>query len=454
MSSDQRKLPFKELPNLWNYLYPLFQDHPDPQQMATQFLHTATHYHPGKKALYVHIPFCDTICTFCPFIRSTNYADKLQPYVDALIQELKMVAATPYAQRFELNSIYFGGGTPSVLSPQMIEDLCTTINENFKLAADIEWSFEVEAKSGTEEKLRVMAANGVNRISFGVQTFDPEYRKIFNLTATMDDIQRTRDLADKYFKAFNMDLLYQLPGQTLERLQQDLDATIRLGTTSVDAYPLEYLVTSKGFLNMMKQDKIAMPPNANDKLVLQQFVTEHLLKNGYEQNYIYTFTRKNAVHNRFQFGESIYGNYEDEYIGCGQAAASSLCGVSYGNHVETKNYIEAVEAGLHPVQRGFEYHAKERGLIYLPKTMRMDLAYLNSLELDDSYHQKIQRFVDLGLLEKTDRELALTEEGKIWYMHMMIELLPADQRVIYEGYVERVKADRQWFENTELIEIE
>lgn len=440
---------------MWNYLYP-FQGEgalTDAEQRAHKFLTATQAQQNGKKALYVHIPFCDTICTFCPFIRSTHYQDKLQPYVDALAKELQMVGNTEYIKGFELSSIYFGGGTPSVLSPEQIEQLGNVINANFRLAADCEWSFEVEAKSATEDKFKAMAAIGVNRISFGVQTFDPAYRKMFNLTASSEEIQRTRDLGEKYFKAHNMDLLYQLPGQTLEQLEQDLYHAKQLATTSVDAYPLEYLVTSKGFLNMIKSGKIEMPPNAVDKVALQQFAVDYLRTNGYDQTYVYTFTRQDAAYKSFKFGETIYGRYEDEYIGCGLSAASSLSGLAHNNHVELDAYVAAINEGKLPIRTAHEYHAKERALIFFPKVMRISTEYLNTLGLDPFYFETLTRFETMGLITRDGSDLVMTEEGKKWYLNMMIDLIPAEQRVYYDRYVDRTQQDRQWFEDSNLISL-
>lgn len=452
MANDQS---YKKLPKMWNYLYPFQGDGStkDAESRARTFLTTRQAKPEGVKSLYVHIPFCDTICTFCPFIRSTNYQDKLQPYVDALAKELQMVGSTEYMKGYQLDAIYFGGGTPSVLSPQQIEQLGRVIHANFRLTHDCEWSFEVEAKSATEDKFQAMAAVGVNRISFGVQTFDPDYRKMFNLTSTRDEIQRTRDLGEKYFKAHNMDLLYQLPGQTLELLEQDLYHAKQLATSSIDIYPLEYLVTSKGFLNMIKSGKLEMPPSAPDKVALQQFAFDYLRQNGYEQTFVYTFTRQEVAYKKFKFGETIYGRYEDEYIGCGLSASSSLTGMSHSNHFELDAYLKAINEGNLPIRTAFEYHAKERALIFFPKVMRLSTDYLNSLGLDPFYHETLTRFETMGLVARDGQDLVLTEEGKRWYLNMMIDLIPDHQRVYYERYVERMEQDRQFFEETDLIEL-
>jgi anaerobilin synthase len=443
--------PFAKLPKMWIYLYPYLQgglEHSE--ETVRRFLQQENVHRPGKKALYVHIPFCDTICTFCPFVRSTNYHDKLQPYVDALQKELQTLATTPYVQQFELDAIFFGGGTPSVLSPQMIETLCTTIRDNFKIADDCEWSFEVEAKSASEDKLKAMAANGVNRISFGVQTLDPHFRKMFNLTASYEEIQRTRDLGEKYFKAFNMDLLYQLPGQSLADVEDDLKRAFALNTTSIDAYPLDYMITSKGFLNSIKNGKIALPPNANDKLVQQEFVTDYMLQNGFEQAFIYTFIRKQAAHNRFVFGETLYGQFEDEFIAAGQSGVSYLCGVAYRNMENTADYIKAVEERGLSVEHANEYTAKEKGLIYLPKRMRMSLHDLHRQDLEPHFHDKVATYLEAGLLRQENEELVLTELGKKWYMNMMIDLMPSGQRDLYDRVVGRLDEERQFLNSQQL----
>ncbi|WP_157721922.1 coproporphyrinogen-III oxidase family protein [Tumebacillus avium] len=445
-----KELPFSSLPKMWVYLYPYLSRGELTVEHVHQFLQQAAPNR-GKKTLYMHVPFCDTICTFCPFVRSTNYADKLQPYVDALVKELKTIAATPRMQGVALDAIFVGGGTPSVLSPQQIHLIGETIHSNFKLKEDYEWTFEVEAKSATEDKLKAMHEVGVNRMSFGVQTFNPKFRKMFNLTASHDEIKRTRELAGKYFKGFNMDLLYQLPGQTMEEIVQDLQHAVELNTTSIDAYPLDYTITSKGFLQSIKNERLPKPPNAYEKVAQQELVTNFLVEHGYSQEFIYTFIRQDAEHRRFVFGETLYGHYEDECIGAGLSAFSYQAGMVYRNFDTVEEYIRAVDANGLAADIVNEYHAKEKGLIYFPKRMSIDTDDIDRQELDVRFYQLLDEFEAKGLIVREGNKLKLTREGQPWYMNMMIEMLPERTRNLHETISSRLNERADFTFDDELI---
>ncbi|WP_157729594.1 coproporphyrinogen-III oxidase family protein [Tumebacillus algifaecis] len=448
--SGAKELPFHALPKMWVYLYPYLKRSDLSVEHVRQFLQTPAPQR-GKKTLYMHIPFCDTICTFCPFVRSTNYQDKLQPYVDALIKELKLIASTPRIQGVALDAIFVGGGTPSVLSAEQIHMIGETVHSHFKLKNGFEWTFEVEAKSATEDKLKAMHEQGVNRISFGVQTFDPKFRKMFNLTASHDEIKRTRELAGKYFKGFNMDLLYQLPGQTWEEIQADLQHALELNTTSIDAYPLDYTITSKGFLQSIKNERIPKPPNAYEKVAQQEAVTQFLVEHGYKQEFIYTFIRQDAEHKRFMFGETLYGHYEDECIGAGLSAFSYQAGMVYRNFDTVENYLRAVEENGLSVEIVNDYHAREKGLIYFPKRMSIDLDDIDRHELDARYYELLDQFEAKGLIKREGNRLLLTREGQPWYMNMMIEMLPERTREVHDRISSQLNERADFTFDDELI---
>ncbi len=447
---DKKELPFVSLPKMWIYLYPYLQRTELSVNDVRKFLQQPAPER-GKKTLYMHVPFCDTICTFCPFVRSTNYQDKLQPYVDALIKELKAIAGTPRIQGVALDAIFVGGGTPSVLSPDQIHQIGETIHRHFKLKPGFEWTFEVEAKSATEDKLKAMAENGVNRISFGVQTFNPKFRKLFNLTASHDEIKRTRELAGKYFKGFNMDLLYQLPGQTVDEIHEDLQHAVELNTTSIDAYPLDYTITSKWFLQQIKKDRIPKPPNAHEKVEQQEAVTRFLVEHGYKQEFIYTFIRQDAEHRRFVFGETLYGHYEDECIGAGLSAFSYQAGMAYRNFDTVEQYIRAVETNGLSVDVANEYHAREKGLIYFPKRMVIDIEDIDRLGLDAHYYQLLDQFEAKGLIVREGNQIRLTREGQPWYMNMMVEMLPDRTRNLHERIASTLNERADFTFDEELI---
>ena len=143
----------------------------------------------GSRALYVHIPFCETICTFCPFVRTATQEDGLvQAYVDALVQEIESKADIGRVAAAPIGAVFFGGGTPSYLSPQQILQVGNALRRCFDLSHCREFSFELEVKSASWDRLEALKQIGVTHARFGAQTFSTRYRSLFNLTATVDRV--------------------------------------------------------------------------------------------------------------------------------------------------------------------------------------------------------------------------------------------------------------------------
>ncbi|WP_078576456.1 coproporphyrinogen-III oxidase family protein [Salipaludibacillus agaradhaerens] len=451
-----KQIPYNEIPQLWNFFYPIAGAVNQSQEIAEnitkmQLSRTADN-NDGLNSLYLHIPFCDTICTFCPFIKTTNYADTLEPYLDALIEEIKMVSSMPRIKSKKIDAIYIGGGTPSVLKPDQIKRLGEAITHSFVLANDYEWTFECAALTATEDRIKAMAEIGVNRGSFGVQTFNQKYKKMFNLQWTMDHIQSARDLMMSYFNACNMDLLYHLPGQTHEELMEDVDHAIALGTSSIDVYPLEYLATSNSFLRKIINKQLENPPTPIEKIKQNKLIYNKLNDSGYFQNYVYTFTKKEAKYKRFKFSETIYGTYEDEFIALGVGGRSTIKGLAYDNIADIKTYIATVNQGKQPVARAIDYHAYERGLIFFPKKMRISRQDLRKYGLDKTYKQKFEELEEKQLIIQDEDQIVLTDEGKIWFANIMVDLFPEDQRKKLNQVIGNIQEAKEWYEESKVLE--
>jgi len=440
---------YSEIPIFWNYLYPFLGN--ESGQLAEERLHTflfsgEKEFRKGKNALYLHIPFCETICSFCPFIKSTNYEPIIEEYIDCMIREMETVAASPALQGLEINTVFVGGGTPSVLPPKLIEKLCTAVKKNFKLAQDYEWTFECEAKTATEERIAAMAEGGANRSSFGVQTLNEKYRKMFNLTASRSEIERTVENLKKYFTRFNADLLYQLPGQTFQELLHDLKEMMALGTTSIDAYQLEYIVCSRGWLQKINNGQIAKPPLPADKVRYTYAIYDHLRQNGWTQKYIYTFMAPGHADKRFIYGEVITGGYEDQLIGFGTGAYTYMQGMTWVNHGDTKQYINRVKEGQLPVARSRNYHAYERKLIFFPKSFEISKAYMRSLPIEEEMWSKLEDLRKRGILMETEEKYILTEDAKPWYPSIMLDLIPERERPYLKQVEAALQKEANWYE--------
>src|ERR1700704_4445726 len=178
-----RQLPF------FNWYYP-FDLHPANElNPVLPFLEFERHP-PQRCAVYLHVPFCDTICSFCPFTRGKYDRDRdIESYVEALVGEIELKRTL--IGRPTVDVIFVGGGTPSVLSPAQIEVLGEAIHTHLDTTNLVEFTFELEVKSVTREKLEAMRRIGVNRISFGAQTFSTRHRELFSLDATLGQIRET-----------------------------------------------------------------------------------------------------------------------------------------------------------------------------------------------------------------------------------------------------------------------
>jgi len=229
---DQPLIKFNHQLPVFNWHYPFVRDDDFAEDRRAPYLSFKNTQAP-RRAVYIHIPFCETICNFCPFDRGRyeSHSD-VDEYVRALLDEIDL--KKDFLGRPQVDAIFVGGGTPSILHPHQIELLGKAISRNFDLRVLKEFSFEVEVKSATREKLQTMRDIGTNRISFGAQTFSEEYRRLLNLDASTKQISDTAAIANSLFPYTNVDLLYGMAGQEIEQLNEDLTAALDLQTTTID----------------------------------------------------------------------------------------------------------------------------------------------------------------------------------------------------------------------------
>lgn len=296
-----------------------------------------------------------------------------------------------------------------------------------------------------------MVEGGANRGSFGVQTLNEKYRKMFNLTATFDQIHQTVNSMKKHFDLYNLDLLYQLPGQTEEELKQDINLAMELGTTSIDFYPLEYIACSKGWLRKITSGKIPYPPLSMDKINYNDIVYKHLKKNGWHQKYVYTFMAPEYSDARFKYGEVIYGGYEDQCIGLGTGAITYMQGITWANDGNTESYIQSIQNSELPIVRSRNYHAYDRKFVFFPKTMEIEKSYLESIPQNREIYNKLDILIGKGLVQEENGKYILMEKARPWYPSILVDLIPESERNYYNKSVEGLKKELNWYEPVEVI---
>lgn len=286
--------------------------------------------------IYIHIPFCKRRCIYCDFF-STTQSEKKAEYVHALVRELEM--RKDYVGNEEIETIYLGGGTPSQLSQEELEEIFTYIYKVYKVTLDAEITLEANPDDLTPEYVSMLRKLPINRISMGIQTFQEETLKLLHRRHTAQQaIEAFKRCREAGFKNISIDLMYGLPGETLETWKQDLQQAIDLHPEHISAYHLIY-EEGTTLWNLREQNKVE---EAEEELSLTLFKTliERLTKAGYQHYEISNFCLP-GLHSRHN---SSYWTGK-KYLGCGPSA-HSFDGISRQWNVSSlEKYLEGIRMG-------------------------------------------------------------------------------------------------------------
>ena len=274
-----------------------------------------------NKSVYIHIPFCDSICSYCDFCKFLKNDEWIYKYLDSLSNEIK----SNYKGE-EINTLYIGGGTPSSLDVNQLNKLFDIIKV-FNRSKTIEFTFECNIENITEEKLKMLYLSGVNRLSIGVQTFNDKY---LNRNHSVDMIKDKISLAKQIgFKNINIDLIYALKDETIEDLKYDLDRFLELDITHISTYSLIIEPHTKLYINNES--------NVDEELDYEMYNTiiKKLESNGYKHYEISNFAKDGyeSKHNL------TYWN-NNEYYGFGIGASGYINNVRYDNTRSINEYFK------------------------------------------------------------------------------------------------------------------
>lgn len=423
------------------YFYPLLdgalEQHPAKADWQRVFHAPAPS---GTEALlYVHIPYCQDLCRFCPFHVRVDKGDEVyRRYTNALIRHIREVSQTTRSRSLSYRAVYFGGGSPSVLSPEMLDEIYTAIRESFDLVPDAEISFEGEPKTlGDPARLDVLRKHGTHRISFGLQTYDQELRRHFNIAATLEDIERVRVNGREWgFDEINVDMMYNLPGQTVASLQRDIARLVEDDFDSIDYYNLHYFAFPPKFMSQMKSGAIPAKPSDNVMLALAEELRFQLAAAGYRNVADQVYSRKPRVCEYFRLlWGGGNGQHAAETVAVGSSSRGYMDGFAYMNHGNVNRYMEAIEQGGEVVEKISSRLAapENRGAVLFPKFLQIDKRFDRALgSVDKSW---FERMVDAGYFYETDDAWRISERGKLWVNNMTYDAFEHAQKVAGDGAV-------------------
>ena len=370
--------------------------------------------------IYIHIPFCKRRCIYCDFF-STTQSEKKSTYVHALCQELDM--RKDYLEGEDIETIYLGGGTPSQLTQKELEEIFSSLYNIYKVKEDAEITLEANPDDLTPEYIHMLRTLPINRISMGIQTFQEETLKQLHRRHTAQQaIEAVKHCREAGFQNISIDLMYGLPGETLETWKEDLQQAIALHPEHISAYHLIY-EEGTALWKLREQNQVE---EADEDLSVTLFKTliEELTHAGYEHYEISNFCLP-GLHSRHN---SSYWTGK-KYLGCGPSAHSFNGTSRQWNVASLDKYIQSIQQGE------LDYEIEELDIYtryndFVITTIRthwgMSLSHLRSTYGENLYQYCLRMakpHLEQGVLEIKEDTLKLTKEGIFISDGIMSDLL-------------------------------
>lgn len=391
--------------------------------------------HPGL-ALYLHIPFCTAKCGYCDFNSYAGLEHLVPDYTPALIRELELWA--PAARSFEVRSVFFGGGTPSLSSLDDLSAIADAVRARYEVASGSEWTLEANPGELTSEQLVGLRKLGINRLSIGVQSLHDDELELLDRIHTADRaIEAIESARAAGFDNLNLDLIFGLIGQPLERWQQTLRRAVELRPEHLSCYALTvepgtalYYQVAKGQLE---------PPDPDVVADQYEWTRTYLAETGYRQYELsnWALPGRECQHNLVYW-------HADTYLGVGAGAHSFFAGQRFANVDAPNRYVELVNASYEERQatgggalqqiHGGETpdHALLRsdamilGLRLIEGVSTQEFEARFGMSPTASFGPAIERHLGTGLLEWAGDRLRLTPRGLLLANEVFVDLLPED----------------------------
>lgn len=345
-------------------------------------------------SIYVHIPFCAKKCLYCDFLSGTATLEEKAEYVKQLKEEIRKESSS--YQNYEIQTVFFGGGTPSILSWREIEDILDTLRVHYHFGKHMEISLEANPKTVDAEKLKAYYQMGINRLSFGLQSVKEEELKTLGRIHTYEDFLQNYEQARKTgFSNINIDLMSALPGQTIKSYAESLQKVCSLNPEHISAYSLIIEEGTPFYDRYFGKEEYL--PSEDEEREMYRLTKAVLAKHGYERYEVSNYAKRGyeCRHNNVYWQR---GNY----VGFGSGAASMVENVRWSNCGEVRHALskqEQMEEFMFLGLRRMEGISKERFYQEFKE------------KIENVYGEVLKKLEAEGLLEKKDAFLFLTERG-------------------------------------------
>lgn len=352
-----------------------------------------------KMGLYVHIPFCKSICNFCPYCKVRYSKELYDRYIDALLREIHLVGSQHNGKKVT-TSLYFGGGTPA-LAADRLKEIVDAVQEHFDITEGI--GVELHPDNVETSVLRILQDAGITKISIGIQSFQKKFQKVLGRkNVNISDIKEA--LSEVRFETVSMDFIFALPAQTLDDLKGDIDAAFQNGANHVAIYPfIDFSFTSSPVTAMPKKDKQA----------LLDAITLYCLDKGYTRSSIWTFSSD---------GEAKYSSMtRDNFLGFGCSATTLLKDQFKINTFSVEEYCKRVDEGKLPTSLTIRFSLRQRMVYYLfwtaysTRVSAGDFEKFFGVPLKSVYGMELRIAKLLGFITEENGVYGMTLKGAFYY---------------------------------------
>jgi oxygen-independent coproporphyrinogen III oxidase len=380
------------------------------------------------RGLYLHIPFCEKKCIYCDFY-SLETTHLISRFVETLLLEIDLRMRLLPATERHFDTVFFGGGTPSLLSVEQMSQILAALHQHATFASNAEWTMECNPGTITTASLRGYRSLGINRLSFGVQSFfEADLHFLSRIHSRNDAVNAVQHAREAGFENVNLDLMFALPGQSFEYWQANVEMALRLQTEHISAYSLIFEEGTP--LHAMRLRGEVREQNEDADAAMYEWTMKILAAHGYQQYEVSNFAKpgKECRHN------CIYWQ-GDEYVSVGPSAHGYIADERYWNVRSLKRYTDAVHRGELPVVNSEQLSTQEkmfeRAFLELRSKGLRIAEFLRDFDihLPTLLQPLFKKYEGLHLWHTSETVIALTPKG-----YVLCDAITADVITLLEKH--------------------
>ncbi len=433
---------------------PVFSPSFGPKEYREEINRTNSARDSSDLSLYFHFPFCDTLCYFCGCtMLVTHSRDRIREYNTYLKKEIDMISPLVSRKR-RVSQLHWGGGTPSYLDPEEILEVGMYIRKRFSFADDIEAGVEIDPRGLTYEHVKALRESGFNRISMGVQDFNPKVQESVNRiqpeSITRDAVNWSRKLG---FKSINLDLIYGLPHQTLSSFRKTVDTIIDISPDRIAVFNYAHVPWLKPHQKLIHQEEL---PSPDLKLQIFKMTIERLIDAGYWNIGMDHFSKRTDEMAVAQKNKTLYRNFQGystkagcDLYGFGMSAIGHFSETYQQNKKTLLEYYRTLDANSLPTNLGYRMSADDQirktVITRLMCDMELDKAAIEKqfgISFDGYFGdalRKLEAFVPDGLVTLTKEKVVVNGLGR---------LIIRNIAMCFDAYLEKMMKERPIFSRT------